>query len=328
MTTRREIVLINKNEGGPPSRLDKIEKVAKIVSVVALPLVVGIGGWWIQDALSRRDTDQDYVELAISILSKPQDETQTDLREWAASLLAETSPIEIPESLRERLGGGEVQLPSIPRSPEFAPVSELPESDPRSGLLGSIARFQVLTERGVGVCTSWLVSAYQLLTAAHCARPGGEDPDAAKALFGYVGSSATETAVFVDLQVPATEINPALDYAVFVPVEGASFNGFPLSVSQTGPQVGDRLFILHHPAGREMSFPVHPCRVLSLDGDRIIHNCDTIPGAGGAPLINADTLQVVGMHLGSEVGEVDAKYGVQMDVLVKGSELLQGLADP
>ncbi|MEQ3726057.1 MAG: hypothetical protein ABNH38_01415 [Tateyamaria sp.] len=123
MTTRREIVLINKNEGGPPSLLDKIEKVAKIVSVVALPLVVGIGGWWIQDALSRRDTDQDYVELAISILSKPQDETQTDLREWAASLLAETSPIEIPESLRERLGGGEVQLPSIPRSPEFAPVS-------------------------------------------------------------------------------------------------------------------------------------------------------------------------------------------------------------
>jgi hypothetical protein len=102
MSARREIVLINKNEGGPPSLLDKLERLAKILSALALPLVVGIGGWWIQDVLSQGDIDQDYVELAISILSSPSDETPTELREWATSLLDHTSPVEIPEGLKSR----------------------------------------------------------------------------------------------------------------------------------------------------------------------------------------------------------------------------------
>lgn len=47
----REIVLINRSDKGPPSRWDQWERAARFLSLVAIPVVLGVGGWWIQNAL-------------------------------------------------------------------------------------------------------------------------------------------------------------------------------------------------------------------------------------------------------------------------------------
>lgn len=327
MTNRREIVLINKKEGSSSSLLDKIEKLSRIAAAFALPLIVGVGGWWIQDALSRRDTEQDYVELAVSILSKPQDKTQSELREWATNLLAATSPVEIPDGLKQKLGGGEVQLPAVLTSSAFSPVSELSKSDPRSKFTQSIARFDTRSNEGVITCTAWLVSAFQILTANHCLSVDEEPVDTAKALFGYTSPTDSISTRFVDLMLPAMEMNETLNFAVLEFEEGTRFTGTPLSFSAKVPNVGDKLYVLHHPSGRELSFSLQPCRILSLDRNTFTHNCDTIAGASGAPLINADTLEVVGMHIGEKLLE-GVKIGVRLDEAVRSSKVLQRLSRP
>lgn len=330
MTTRREIVLINKHEGGPPSLLDKIEKLAKILSAVALPLIVGVGGWWIQDALSQRDVNQDYVELAISILSKPSEETPSELREWATSLLDQTSPVEIPEGLRTQLGGGEVRLPSIRSSSDFAPASRLPTSDPRSRLVASIARFDTLGSTGMRTCTAWLVSAFHVLTMGHCINQPTREIDAARVVFGYMDPRASDAVTSLDVVLPASEVGSSLDYAILSLEGAASLNRNPLPISTRAPQVGDKLFLLHHPGGRELSYSVQPCEVLALQNTIVTHDCDTLPGSGGAPLINADTLEVIGLHRAGSATEPDQKYAVRIDAVMAQSNFLRGLlsSDP
>lgn len=324
MADRREIVLINKHEGGPPSLLEKFEKLSKIIAAVAVPFLIGVGGWWIQDALSRRDTDQDYVELAISILSKPQNETSSELREWATNLLAETSPIEIPPGLKQKLGGGEIRLPALLGSPEFTPARTLADNDERAGILGSISLLDFLTGRGTrSACTGWLVGPKTVLTAGYCV--SGGQVEKAVSIFDYADPRYSEDTRVVELRLPAEEVNAELNFAILSFSKSSSFAGIPLSVSRNDPAVGDSLFILHHPEGRELSFSVRYCRILSVEQRHITHDCDTANGSGGAPLIDARTLEVVGMHLSANRDAT--KTGVRISALVEESELLQSILD-
>ena len=91
-----------------------IERIAKILSLVAIPIVLAVFGWIIQDRLSEQNLSQEYVKLAVTILEKPKSsEVPGGLRNWAVDLLNQNSPTKFaPETIRE-LKAGEISLAGL-----------------------------------------------------------------------------------------------------------------------------------------------------------------------------------------------------------------------
>lgn len=92
--------------------LDQLEKVAKVLSLVAIPVVLAVVGWRIQSSLSERNVNQEYVKLAVSILKEPKDKTEIALRGWAADLLNQNSPTKFSPEVLHALKEGQATLPA------------------------------------------------------------------------------------------------------------------------------------------------------------------------------------------------------------------------
>lgn len=92
--------------------LDKLEKIVKIISYLAVPIFVAIGGWYIQHAVSKQSINKDYVQLALSILTNKDEKGDESIRQWAVKLLNETSPVRLDVKTAEDLSSGRINLPS------------------------------------------------------------------------------------------------------------------------------------------------------------------------------------------------------------------------
>jgi hypothetical protein len=103
--------------------LDAVEKLSRMLSIGAIPVVLGVGGWVIQRQLQNHAIRRDYVQLAVTILQNP-DTTKVppELREWAADLLNENSPTKLKSQALGSLKSGVLTLPSF----NFVPGSALP----------------------------------------------------------------------------------------------------------------------------------------------------------------------------------------------------------
>jgi tetratricopeptide (TPR) repeat protein len=91
--------------------LDRLESLSKIVAAVAIPVVLGIGTWAIQDSQTKQSVTKDYVNLAIQILAKKAEpDEEPGLRSWAVALLDKKSPVPLAPELAARLTSGVVHL--------------------------------------------------------------------------------------------------------------------------------------------------------------------------------------------------------------------------
>lgn len=111
--TPQEFIVTHRSESGPPDTGKKIEQIAKILSLVAIPLVIAAFGWTIQNLLSQRSLGKDYVQLAVSILTKEADTVDPALREWAVDLLNDNSPTRFSPEIAAQLKSGELTLPAF-----------------------------------------------------------------------------------------------------------------------------------------------------------------------------------------------------------------------
>ena len=91
-----------------PSIFDRVEQVAKSLSIIAIPIVLGVGGWIIQSAVSEQSVNKDYVQLAVSILTESEDPS---LRGWAVKLLNDKSSVKFDGEVAQQLLAGEIRLP-------------------------------------------------------------------------------------------------------------------------------------------------------------------------------------------------------------------------
>ena len=94
--------------------LDTAEKLSKVFSLAAVPLVLGVGGWLIQRQLQDQSIRRDYVQLALTLLQNPDiAKVPPAIREWAVDLLNENSPTKLNAQAIESLKSGSVTLPSF-----------------------------------------------------------------------------------------------------------------------------------------------------------------------------------------------------------------------
>jgi hypothetical protein len=101
-----------KTDRKPGDGWDVAESITKILSLLAIPVVIAIIGGSIQSSLARRTVSQQYVQLAVSILTSK--EAHEDLRRWAVDLLNDNSPTKLSLNVQEQLRTGAVKLPSQP----------------------------------------------------------------------------------------------------------------------------------------------------------------------------------------------------------------------
>lgn len=105
--------------------LDNLEKVAKIISLITIPLVL----WWLgtqyQSADSRNKTAVEYVKLSIIIISN-ENEADPQLLEWATETLNYYSQIKFGEQLKQAVASGEANVSlSVTTGGWFAVVGSL-----------------------------------------------------------------------------------------------------------------------------------------------------------------------------------------------------------
>jgi WD domain, G-beta repeat/WD40-like Beta Propeller Repeat len=91
---------------------DQFEKAARILSLIAIPVVLAIVGWFVQNSLSGRSVGQEYVKLALDILKEPKDKIEPSLRDWAVDLLNENSPTKFSAQVVQALKEGQATFPT------------------------------------------------------------------------------------------------------------------------------------------------------------------------------------------------------------------------
>jgi hypothetical protein len=92
-----------------------LESASKIIAALGIPVVLGVGGWYIQKSVSNQTVSKDYVTLATSILQAKQEagnDSAKGLRKWAVDLLNQTSPVPLDEITAKQLINGTITIPS------------------------------------------------------------------------------------------------------------------------------------------------------------------------------------------------------------------------
>ena len=91
------------------SRKDRWDK-AQVVIAALIPIAIGVGSYWIQESISKESVAKDYVGIATTILERPKQEGDNDLREWARKLLVRYSPEPFSPKAQEQLESGGISV--------------------------------------------------------------------------------------------------------------------------------------------------------------------------------------------------------------------------
>lgn len=95
----------------PRTRGECIEFWVRTVAAVLVPLILAFFGWKINQSISQRSLEKDYVAVALEILTKPTERTHPGLRAWAATVFAQYSPVQFDAATLADLASGDVLPP-------------------------------------------------------------------------------------------------------------------------------------------------------------------------------------------------------------------------
>lgn len=104
-------------------QLKRLQAYSTIAASIAVPILIAFFGWMLQSQSASESVRKDYVQMAVNILSREVDDEDAELREWAAKLLEESSPVPFPRQLRSNLASGTVSI--VSPVPDFLLDSEL-----------------------------------------------------------------------------------------------------------------------------------------------------------------------------------------------------------
>lgn len=163
----------------------------------------------------------------------------------------------------------------------------------------SVARLRFVADKGGAFsCTAFLVAPDLLLTNQHCIATETER-DSALVDFDY----DTDPLKQKPLRVKELVVRPSfpLDYSLLRLPKPTDRR--PLKLDSTHAADGAHLVVIQHPGGEPKQVSIHDCVVAgaSVQGRQdpdtdFGHQCDTLTGSSGSPVIRLDTQTVVGLH--------------------------------
>lgn len=99
--TRLQRIQAQQNEKKPLSSLEKIESVAKIASLIIIPIVIALTGWWVQSSVAQAGIKKDYVAMAMAILKDKN--ADAELVTWASEVIRQNSPTPLSNELQTKI---------------------------------------------------------------------------------------------------------------------------------------------------------------------------------------------------------------------------------
>jgi hypothetical protein len=163
----------------------------------------------------------------------------------------------------------------------------------RIAILGkAVGKLDILTDlNGYAPCTAFLVEGNRLITNHHCV-PGvlkhpkmkGNVIAAVQFHAGFVrDGSMTGVKTFHVSPVPL-ETSEELDYTVLQVIGDANAEFGALELSSSMPRDAEPLLVIGHPQGWAQRISRESCQSGSpaVDGKRMLHICDTMPGNSGS----------------------------------------------
>jgi hypothetical protein len=104
-------------------KLKRIQMISTIVATIAVPVLIAFFGWLIQSRIADQSVQRDYVQMALSVLSKPATEKDQALRAWAVKVLSKSSPVPFSAKVEHRLESAPIYF--VPRIPASIMKSDL-----------------------------------------------------------------------------------------------------------------------------------------------------------------------------------------------------------
>ena len=172
----------------------------------------------------------------------------------------------------------------------------------------AVARLDFIADGQSKTCTGFLVSSNRVMTNDHCI--SSQDVcQTASVIFDYrLGADGAEeqgpTYRCKKLLPSPGGALAKLDGAVIEVYGDPGVNGRePLLLAALPVDPSHGLVMIHHPGGEPMRISKKRCRVRTVQApgvdDRPVdfgHRCDSNPGSSGAPILDEETLRVVGLH--------------------------------
>lgn len=172
-----------------------------------------------------------------------------------------------------------------------------------------VGRLEVRLGAGVSVCTAFLISVDEIVTNNHCI-PGDSPIREAQLTMGYYRHGVLSDTDSYRVVLPELKTSKGLD-ATVLKVQGAPGEEWGwLEFAETEPVEGDRLIVIHHPAGQVKHITSFGCRAgprSEEDARVMLHQCDTEKGSSGSPVLNQDG-QVVALHYAGTSLRGDGAY--------------------
>lgn len=102
------------------SFLEKTRAVASILSAAAIPVVLALVGYSVQQSIAEDGIKKDYLTMAIAMLKDGGEKLDPELKGWATAVVSKYSPVPFSVEAKNKLGGALYITPSIPELPEIA----------------------------------------------------------------------------------------------------------------------------------------------------------------------------------------------------------------
>ena len=198
----------------------------------------------------------------------------------------------------------------------------------------AVGRLDVLTDKGTGYCTAWIVSERYLVTNHHCV-PGRGDltVQAVQFVAGYVETGVRDGTAVFNVSTEPVETDAGLDYAVLEVFGNPARDWGTLDISAiemtSETHGGLPLLIIGHPIRLALHFSRKECRAAlrnAVADGKLRHTCDTLQGNSGSPVLSEDTREVIALHHAGSASE-GVNFAIPMSAIVAHSEVLRGLVE-
>ncbi len=180
----------------------------------------------------------------------------------------------------------------------WEPVGAYSETTRIRQLAQPVGRLRIRRGLRASLCTGFLISPSIIMTNNHCI-PGSSTPSAAAIEFGILRQFGNTGAERYEVSLPPIYTNAAMDFSLLF-VDGRPGDTWgALQVDFRELVEGEALQVFHHPAGQPMRLSRVGCMAgpqnANIPTGFFLHQCDTLGGSSGAPVLSEDGT-VVGIH--------------------------------
>jgi len=100
--------------------IEKIKSVASILSSIAIPVVLALTGYYVQQSIAEDGIKKDYLTMAMGMLKEGGSKLDPELKSWATAVVSKYSPVPFSDGAKDKLGGAIYIEPFIPDLPAIA----------------------------------------------------------------------------------------------------------------------------------------------------------------------------------------------------------------